>query len=148
MNYTYEVNHSRQYTKYDPFIIADVAFQVFYIPYPTGDHKKTHWWIALVNKSRFCPHKLNDGQMVASIFQENVMIPTHTISEALPLHLGDTSHALKGETVASGTSSEGEENDDVDVDEEQEWDDLEIDTEEDDVETPMFSMVPFVYEVC
>ena len=62
------------------------------------------------------------------------MTPTHTIYGALPLHLGDTSHALEEVTVVSGTSSEEEENDDVDVDEEQEWDDLKTDTEEDDVD--------------
>ena len=32
VNRTYEVNHTRRYAKYDPFIIADVAYQVFYLP--------------------------------------------------------------------------------------------------------------------
>jgi len=52
LNCTYEVNHSHRYAKYDPFIIVDVAFQVFYIPYLTGVPQKTHWWAALVNKSQ------------------------------------------------------------------------------------------------
>ena len=109
LNCTYEDNYDRRYVKYDLFIIADVAFQVFYISYPTDVPQKAHWWDALVNNSRVCPHKPNDGEMVASIFQENVMNTTHTISEALPQHLGDNSHGLEEMTVVSGTSSEEEE---------------------------------------
>ena len=89
-------------------------------------------WAALVKKSRVCPHKPNDGEMVAGIFQESVMNATHTVSEALPQHLGDTSHGLKEVTMVSRTSSKEEEHDDVN-EERQEWDDLETDTEEDDV---------------
>ena len=62
------------------------------------------------------------------------MNTTHTISEALPQHLGDSCHGLEEVTVVSGTSSKEEEQDDVDGDEEQEWDDLEIDIKEDDVD--------------
>ena len=62
------------------------------------------------------------------------MTTTHTISEALPQHLGDSSHGLKEVTVVSGASSEEEKHDDVDADEEQEWDDFETDIEEDDVD--------------
>ena len=109
-------------------------FQFVYIPYPTGVHQKAHWWATLVNKSRVCPHKPNDGELVASIFQVNVMNITHTISEALPQHLGDSSHGLEEVTMVSGTSSEEEEQDDVDANKEQGWDDLETDTEEDDVD--------------
>jgi len=119
LNYTYEIDHIRWYAKYDPLIIADVAFQVFYLPYPSGVPQKAHWWVSLVNKSRVCPHKPNDGEMVVSIFQENVLSATHTISEALPQHLRDSSHGLEEVIVVSGTSSEEEEHDDVDVDEEQ-----------------------------
>ena len=36
LNCTYEINHLRRYAKYDPFIIADVAHQVFYISYPSS----------------------------------------------------------------------------------------------------------------
>jgi len=71
--------------------------------------------------------------MVASIFQENVMSPTHTISEALAQHLGDSSHGGEEMNVASGMDSEEEEPSEVDKDEEQECDDLETDIEEEDV---------------
>ena len=63
VNCTYEVNHNRRYAKYDPFIITDVAYQVFYLPYPVGVPQKGNWWAALVNTSRVCPHKSNDGEM-------------------------------------------------------------------------------------
>ena len=48
------------------------------------------------------------------------MNATPTISEALPQHLGDTSHGLEEVAMVSGTSSEEEEDDDVDEEEEQE----------------------------
>ena len=92
MNRTYEVNYTRRYAKYDPFIIADVAYQVFYLPYPVGVPQKGNWWATLLNKSRVCPQKSNDGEVVASIFQESVMSPTHNIFEALAQHLSDSSH--------------------------------------------------------
>ena len=133
VNRTYEVNHNCRYAKYDPFIIADVTCQVFYLPYPVGVPQKANWWAALVNKSRVCPHKSNDGEMVVSIFQENVMSPSHTISDALAQYLGDSSHGGKEMNVVSGMDSEKEEPPEVDKDEEQEWDDLETDTKEEDV---------------
>ena len=58
--------------------------------------------------------------MVAGAFQENAMNTTHTVSEALLQHLGDTSHGLEEVAMVSGTSSEEEEDDDVDEEEEQE----------------------------
>jgi len=36
-NYTYAVNHQCRYGKYEPFVLADVVYQVCYIPYPSGD---------------------------------------------------------------------------------------------------------------
>jgi len=45
------------------------------------------------------------------------MNATHTISEVLPQHLGDTSHRLEEVTVVSGTSSEEEVHDDVEEEE-------------------------------
>ena len=86
-----------------------------------------------MNKSCVCPQKSNDGEMVASIFQENVMSPTHTISEALAQHLGHSSHGDEELNEVRGMDFEEEEPPDVDEDEEQEWDDLEIDTKEEDV---------------
>jgi len=71
--------------------------------------------------------------MVALIFQENVMSPTHTILEELAQHLGDSSHGGEEVNVVSGMDYEEEEPPEVDEDEEQEWDDLEIDTKEEDV---------------
>jgi len=127
------VNHTRRYAKYDPFIIADVVYQVFYLPYPVGVPQKGNWWTALVNKSRLCPHTSNDGEMVASIFQESVMSPTHNIFEALAQHLGDSSHGGDEVNEVRDIDFEEEEPPEVDEEEEQEWDDLETDTEEEDV---------------
>jgi len=68
LNCIYEINHSRRYEKYYLFIIADVAYQVFYIPYPSGVPLKANWWAALLNKPRVFPHMPNDGEKVIGIF--------------------------------------------------------------------------------
>jgi len=139
VNRTYEVNHTRRYAKYDPFIIADVAYQVFYLPYPVGVPHKGNWWAAMLNKSRTCPQPPNDGEVVASIFQESVMSATHNISEALVEHLGDSSHRGDEVNDVGDIDSEEEEPPEVDEEEEQEWDDLETDTEKEDVHIPYHS---------
>lgn len=46
-----EVNHTRKYESYDPFIIAQNVKQVFYAPYPScKNNKKTDWWVVLKAK--------------------------------------------------------------------------------------------------
>ena len=39
-----EVNHKRKYQKYDPFILAQQAVQVYYVPYPGSNRERANWW--------------------------------------------------------------------------------------------------------
>jgi len=50
-----DVNHTRQYRKFDPFIFADVATQVVYVKYPEGISEKANWRVAIPNKPRGAP---------------------------------------------------------------------------------------------
>ena len=43
-----EVNHRRRFNKYEPFVLAQQATQVYYCPYPSLKHDGADWWI--VNK--------------------------------------------------------------------------------------------------
>ena len=47
-----EVCHTRRYSKYDPFIFAKNAIQVYYVPYPQNIKEKNNWWIVIKTKPR------------------------------------------------------------------------------------------------
>ena len=68
LNCTYEVNFHRRYNKYDPFILADVAYQVVYLPYPQGVPDKSNWWATFPNKPRKCPQQKDEGPSIALAF--------------------------------------------------------------------------------
>jgi len=44
-----EVNHTREYDRYDPFIIAHNVRQVYYAPYPLR-RNKSDWWVVIKTK--------------------------------------------------------------------------------------------------
>ena len=39
-----EINHNRVYRKYDPFILAQQALQVYYVEYPGSNRERANWW--------------------------------------------------------------------------------------------------------
>lgn len=46
------VNHRRRYNKYEPFVLATQASQVFYCEYPSKKSSKKDWWEACKIKAR------------------------------------------------------------------------------------------------
>jgi len=38
-----EINHTRKYPKYDPFILASQVQQVYFTPYPSTKRDKNAW---------------------------------------------------------------------------------------------------------
>jgi len=48
----FEIRHDRRYEKYDPFILAVVATQVYYMPYPQKTRDKLLWWVVIRTKPR------------------------------------------------------------------------------------------------
>lgn len=45
-----EIRHTRQYGRYDPFIFASVATQVYYMPHPEKTRDKQDWWVVIGTK--------------------------------------------------------------------------------------------------
>jgi hypothetical protein len=47
-----EVNSQRRYSKYEPFILAQQAIQVYYTPYPEKRRDNTNWLVVIKTKAR------------------------------------------------------------------------------------------------
>lgn len=47
-----EVNHTRRYPKYDPFVLSYQVSQVYYAPYPSLKRDKVQWWAVFKTKAR------------------------------------------------------------------------------------------------
>jgi len=69
-----DVNHTKRYPKYDPFVLVSQATQVCYLPYPSAEAGRKDWWAVLKMKSR----PTIDAPEEAPPFQadENENIPT------------------------------------------------------------------------
>ncbi|XP_019197078.1 PREDICTED: uncharacterized protein LOC109190933 [Ipomoea nil] len=69
-----EVHCNKRYRKYDPFIIAQSACQVCYIPYPRGIREKMNWWVVLNVR----PRGAIDSAYSSSYTYQQDNIPLHT----------------------------------------------------------------------
>lgn len=47
-----EVNHTKRYSKYDPFVLSYQVCQVYYAPYPSLKRDKVQWWVVFKTKAR------------------------------------------------------------------------------------------------
>ena len=47
-----QIRHTMQYGKYDPFILAECAVQVYYVPYPERTRQNADWWVVMRTKAR------------------------------------------------------------------------------------------------
>ncbi|XP_074577237.1 uncharacterized protein LOC141833653 [Curcuma longa] len=47
-----EINHKRFYRRYEPFVLAQQAIQVFYASYPSLRRDKIDWWVVCKTKAR------------------------------------------------------------------------------------------------
>ena len=47
-----EVNHQRRFNKYEPFVLAQQATQVYYSPYPSLRCDRADWWVVNKIKAR------------------------------------------------------------------------------------------------
>ena len=47
-----EINHKKRYMKYEPFVLAQQASQVYYASYPSLKRDKADWWAVCKTKAR------------------------------------------------------------------------------------------------
>lgn len=47
-----EINHSKKYPKYDPFVLSYQVSQVYYAPYPSLSRGRVQWWAVFQTKAR------------------------------------------------------------------------------------------------
>ena len=95
-----EINHQYRYTKYDPFILIDVVYQAFDIPYPSDVPNKSSWWVALTNKPIVCTYMYREGENAPLVFRKEFVSSTNEIFEALPQFLMETSNVYQEVQVA------------------------------------------------
>ena len=124
-----EVNHTRRYRKYDPFIFADVATQVVYVKYSEGISGKANWWVAIPNKPRGAP---KDKENLELAYQQFGMTNMNVDNVIVGTLVDETAEADDVDEHDWGDDDDGNgEHDDGDEeDEEGEWEDEEEDTDE------------------
>ena len=79
-----EVNATRRYRKYDPFIFTNSATQVVYMKYPNGIRNKSNWWVVVLNKPR---HKVNNEFTLPVGFQEEHVSHVTPVNDTIPATL-------------------------------------------------------------
>lgn len=67
-----EVNHKRKYMKYEPFVLAQQAIQVYYASYPSLKQDKVEWWAACKIKAR----KKIEQHWKDTAYQQEVVLHT------------------------------------------------------------------------
>ena len=73
------INHKRKYNKYEPFILANQAIQVFYCSYPSMNQAKKDWWEVCKVKARSkveLPIQIAPTSTIEPPFQEDEMCLT------------------------------------------------------------------------
>ena len=71
-----EVRHRGKYNKYDPFILAQQAVQVYYMPYPGKRNDKKEWWVAMKTKPR---SRVDSRHTLEVAYQEDEMSLVHQV---------------------------------------------------------------------
>ena len=65
-----QIRHNRRYGKYDPFILADKAIQVYFAPHPICSRSNADWWFVVKKKARGL---IEDQQVDDSAYQEDFL---------------------------------------------------------------------------
>jgi len=136
-----DVRRTRRYSKYDPFIFAETATQVFYVPYPTKTRDKVDWWVVMKTKPRA---RVDNSYTLELAYQEELMCNVSATSNDAPLenirddygHLEevgvDVLMTNEEVDIANAEEDSQEEDEEEDIEEDNEYEDEE--QEEDNVE--------------
>ena len=115
-----EIKHTSHYHKYDPFVLAKQALQVYYAPYPSLKRDKADWSAVFKTKARFTFDGKNipDEQAYqADLEQNNEIIITDDHIDFGPLIdesnvLVEAFDSAEENIVKNETESESEDDDD------------------------------------
>ena len=115
-----EIKHTSHYHKYDPFVLAKQALQVYYAPYPSLKRDKADWSAVFKTKARFTFDGKNipDEQAYqADLEQNNEIIITDDHTDFGPLIdesnvLVEAFDSAEENIVENETESESEDDDD------------------------------------
>ena len=109
---------NQHYSKYDPFIFASTAIQVYYCSYPARVAHKADWWVVIKTK----PRSAVEGKKEIEVaFQNDQPRSTATIEDDIIADLRDSSE--DGQEILLNTIDEEVEvdNDDADTGEDDEY---------------------------
>ena len=115
-----EIKHTSHYHKYDPFVLAKQALQVYYAPYPSLKRDKADWSAVFKTKARFTFDGKNipDEQAYqADLEQNNEIIITDDHTDFGPLIdesnvLVEAFDSAEENIVENETESESEDDED------------------------------------
>nr|GLL26675.1 uncharacterized protein LOC109157962 [Ipomoea trifida] len=124
-----EVHCKKRSKKYNPFIIAQSASQVCYIPYPQGIKEKMNWWVVLNVQPRGTIDSTYSSSY--SYQQQNIMLPTYGGSQSIEDDVQDLVHKPLQMNEVELTQSENQGSDERAQTENSEEDDSEEIEEED-----------------
>ncbi|XP_060183229.1 uncharacterized protein LOC132613202 [Lycium barbarum] len=113
-----EVNHTREYGAYDPFIIAQNVRQVYYAPYPLRPEKST-WWVVIKTKPVGRVEARNE---LPIDFQADDISSVHrTVDNELEKDLEHPEHILEEIDIEEINPEANEPNDENETTDEEEW---------------------------
>ena len=119
-----DVNHTKKYPKYDPFVLAYQATQVSFTSYPSMKNDRIQWWAVLKMK----PRAMIDSQMddIAPFQEENNNNPptlSHLdIDEDISINDDLADDLPEGSELGTHEDEDGEdeeEEDDINIDEQE-----------------------------
>ncbi|PKU84739.1 hypothetical protein MA16_Dca008149 [Dendrobium catenatum] len=103
-----DVKHSRRYGKFDPFVLASQAIQVYFSKYHSGRRGKQDWLAIIKTKARGI---IDQQYIVTTAHQEDEMSSCKTV-EIEEMSTTTSSIEMELEDVNSSTSSDEDENED------------------------------------
>lgn len=125
-----EINHKRFYKRYEPFILAQQAIQVFYAPYPSLRRDKNEWWAVCKTKAR---KKIEERWQDIAYQQDKVTNMFHTEEYIIPTLRDPSGVVINVDATEIDDNDEEEEGDEEEGDEEEEEEETEDeDTDEDE----------------
>lgn len=128
-----EVRHTRRYSKYDPFILAKNAIQVYYLPYPKKIRDKVDWWVVIKTK----PRGTVDDRYTLEVAYQDDMGDANFVTTGEPLEnlrdeegdFEEIEEDREGQVNRNSNISEEEDEVETDVGEDEEEDEFDFDND-------------------